>query len=389
MKIDSNKSCDLSYKSANFDPEEIKTARANRFARDSLTAPETQESKDSRSARGFETPCPARKRDRSGGNESELVAPPPPEKKRPCTDSRSRGKFRPLKRFSKSPLSPVASNQTVPNHVTKNTDKPTLPPIDRSLGQNFTFTFTNDKKIKNNRTWSQRRALFNDRIESLNDEILNLKKEISSSASREAKLESENSFLRQELETVKSNIKTREEESKLAVDKIKKLADENMELKHKLEKQHELLNESLNGSLDVDMLRDDMLDLTNLQIELVNKASRSREVKKSSMPRIRLPSNIKEKGDSILTVQEASKEVYDLMGFMKTGVDDNKGKTKPTLEDFRDHLQAKLKNLNEGDFELAKTLIDQKFKNSRKAHLSFPNRSDFRKIILSTSSSGA
>lgn len=131
------------------------------------------------------------------------------------------------------------------------------------------------------------------------------------------------------------------------------------------------------------------LDFTNLLVHLTAKATNTKMVDRKKGPKISLFQNIKSSGTEVLTVKEAAKEVYNLVGFMKTGIDSPTDKKKPELFEFRDHLQDKLKNLNKGDLNKAKAIIDQAYKNKKKAELRLPGRKKLKKILLATSSSGA
>lgn len=131
------------------------------------------------------------------------------------------------------------------------------------------------------------------------------------------------------------------------------------------------------------------LDFTNLLIRLSNKAKRKKMVGNRRGVKIRLIQNVNSHKDDVLTVREASNDIYDLVGFMKAGVETPTDKKKPELIEFRNHLQEKLKNLNKGDFELAKKVIDQAYLGVKKVELKMPSRKKLKSIFMATSSSGA
>lgn len=131
------------------------------------------------------------------------------------------------------------------------------------------------------------------------------------------------------------------------------------------------------------------LDFTNLMISLANQSMRSKMVSRRQGIKIRLIQNANELDDKVLSVKEASQEIYKLVGAMKTGIDTPTDKKKPELAEFRNHLQDKLKNLNKGDFELAKKVINQAYENVKKVDLKMPSKKVLKQILMATSSSGA
>lgn len=131
------------------------------------------------------------------------------------------------------------------------------------------------------------------------------------------------------------------------------------------------------------------LDFTNLLVHLTAKATSKKTIDRRRGPKINLVQHVNSHGDKVLSVKEAAKEVYNLVGFMKTGLDTPTDKKKPELIEFKNHLQEKLRNLNEGDFSRAKAIIDQAYANVKKSELKLPGRRKLKKIMMSTSSSGA
>ena len=89
--------------------------------------------------------------------------------------------------------------------------------------------------------------------------------------------------------------------------------------------------------------------------------------------------------------QKASKTFYQWAKEFKEGVEPDNGKATPTLDEFKQKAEEKLRNLNPGDRTFSDKTIEQIYgrEESEKVTATFPSKKAFIRIILSTSNSGA
>ena len=126
-------------------------------------------------------------------------------------------------------------------------------------------------------------------------------------------------------------------------------------------------------------------------IQTISKAcSTFHQKKKAWKPEELAIEMLERSGDNIWKRKEAAEAFYavadDFMGKVKVKEDDSNS---PSLQQFKEFHEGKLATIANPDLEKCETTMNEIYGNRIKTHIVFPNKKEFKKIIMKSSNSGA
>ena len=93
--------------------------------------------------------------------------------------------------------------------------------------------------------------------------------------------------------------------------------------------------------------------------------------------------------DDTLAKYDASKKFYNIAGQFFGKLKENANKTEPSSESFKVHAEKKLAALIPPDIDECIRIVNEQYRDRPKIELKFPTKQEFRKMIMSSSNSGA